>query len=92
MINFSLRKQTDIASDLVRKYPRLATLIRVNGDFGLKVLATKVSAFKSGSYHQGWQDIIYNRKFWLYIYTSTLILASYLIIHGLCLIVYYYNF
>ncbi|KAG5520861.1 hypothetical protein RHGRI_033436 [Rhododendron griersonianum] len=58
--DFSLRKQTDIASDLVIRYPRLATLTRANGDFGLKVLARKVSAFKSGSNHQGWQDIIYN--------------------------------
>ncbi|KAG5517419.1 hypothetical protein RHGRI_037978 [Rhododendron griersonianum] len=50
----------DIALYLVEKYPSLATTKKKeNGDCGLKALARKVSAFKSGSDHQWWQRIIY---------------------------------
>ncbi|XP_058193374.1 uncharacterized protein LOC131310399 isoform X3 [Rhododendron vialii] len=50
----------DIALNLVEKYPSLATSIRPDGDCGLKALAKKVSAFKSGSNHRWWQRIIYD--------------------------------
>ncbi|KAI8560247.1 hypothetical protein RHMOL_Rhmol04G0240800 [Rhododendron molle] len=50
----------DIALYLVEKYPGLAVSKRKSGDCGLKGLARKISAFKSGSRHQWWQRVIYD--------------------------------
>ncbi|XP_058212840.1 uncharacterized protein LOC131324751 isoform X2 [Rhododendron vialii] len=50
----------DIALYLVEKYPGLAVSKRKSGDCGLKGLARKFSAFKSGNRHQWWQRVIYD--------------------------------
>ncbi|KAH7836419.1 hypothetical protein Vadar_001052 [Vaccinium darrowii] len=50
----------DIALDLVERYPELAFAKQeTDDDCGLKALARKVSAFKSGSHYKWWQRLLY---------------------------------
>jgi len=49
----------DVALDFVKKYPTLATSKQDNGNYGLKAMARKASAFPSACQHNFWQRIIY---------------------------------
>ncbi|KAL0346770.1 UNVERIFIED_CONTAM: hypothetical protein Scaly_1693000 [Sesamum calycinum] len=50
----------DVALDLVRRYPRLATTISPGNNTALSILAGKPSAFLSGRSLRSWQKLIYS--------------------------------
>ncbi|KAL2251019.1 UNVERIFIED_CONTAM: hypothetical protein Sindi_2224200 [Sesamum indicum] len=50
----------DVALDLVRKYPKLATTISPGNNTALSILAGKPSAFLSGRSLRSWEKLIYS--------------------------------
>ncbi|PIN24767.1 hypothetical protein CDL12_02491 [Handroanthus impetiginosus] len=50
----------DVALDLVRRYPKLATTVSPGSNTALSILAGKPSAFPSGSSLTSWQKLIYS--------------------------------
>ncbi|KAI3443540.1 hypothetical protein Pfo_000205 [Paulownia fortunei] len=50
----------DVALDLVRRYPKLATTTSPGGNTALSILAGKPSAFLSGGSLRSWQKLIYS--------------------------------
>ncbi|KAL0374584.1 UNVERIFIED_CONTAM: hypothetical protein Sradi_3374100 [Sesamum radiatum] len=50
----------DVALDLVRRYPKLATTISPGNNTALSILAGKPSAFLSGRSLKSWQKLIYS--------------------------------
>lgn len=59
MINISLCF-TDVALELVARYPNLAALKLQDGDSALLAIARKASAFASGSDLNLWESLIYS--------------------------------
>ncbi|KAA8544471.1 hypothetical protein F0562_022489 [Nyssa sinensis] len=60
LIDVIVSELFDVALYLVHKYPKLATLKHQNGDSPLKAIATKASAFRSGTCLNFWESLIYS--------------------------------